>query len=123
MSAAVDSLRRNTRRMESYADMAILHVYRARPEPPLPPLGRQALNLSRAALRIADRIITGGPVLVPTDVLATRQACCRACEHFRQSDARCALCGCCTGRPLFDKLLYASEACPAAAPKWHAWLP
>jgi len=103
--------------------MPILHVYRARPEPSLPPLGRQALNLAGAALRLAARAATGAPVLAPADVLATRQAHCRACEQFRQSDARCALCGCCTGRPLFDKLLYASEACPAAPPKWQAWLP
>jgi hypothetical protein len=89
----------------------------------LPPVGRQALNLAGAAVRIAARAATGAPVLVPADVLAARQAQCRACEHFRQSDWRCALCGCCTGRPLLDKLLYASESCPAAAPKWQAWRP
>ena len=71
-------------------------------------------------VRLGAQALAGGPILVPAEVAAARAAACRACGHFRSSDGRCGLCGCCTGRLLLDKLKYASESCPDLPPRWEA---
>ena len=63
-------------------------------EPDLPPLAEMAANVVQAAGAEAGAILSGVPAVSDQEI-AKRMDLCRACHpHFRQSDERCALCGC-----------------------------
>jgi hypothetical protein len=98
--------------------MPTLRLFPPRREAPLPPLAGQLRNAARATARLARAIATGARVFVSPETAAARLAACQTCPHYRLSDARCALCGCCLGRPLLDKLRLATETCPANPPRW-----
>ena len=96
----------------------ILRLFVARGEPRLPGLLTQARNVSAATARVAGAWLGGQAVFVAAEVAAARLAACQSCPHYRPSDSRCALCGCCLGDSICAKLKLATEHCPAAPPRW-----
>lgn len=81
------------------------------PPPPEPTLGEMLLSFAKATARFVS---AGMPVL-PEVSFAMRLRECRACENWREAEARCARCGC---RQL--KLWMATEQCPEG--RWKAVL-
>jgi hypothetical protein len=72
----------------------------------------------RSAARAAHRFARSGFSPTPPEVLAAREATCRACPEWDaaalNSTGRCRKCGCST----WAKLRMASESCPLG--KWRA---
>lgn len=72
----------------------------------------------RAAANAAHRFARSGFQATPPEVLATREASCRACLEWDAAalngTGRCRKCGCST----WAKLRMASESCPLG--KWRA---
>ena len=79
-----------------------------------PPLLTQA----RTALGAAGRFLASGFAPTPPDILAEREATCRACPEWDaealNATGRCRKCGCLT----WAKIRMATEACPLG--KWQA---
>lgn len=118
---AAGAVKGNTLEIEAEAWNKVQAQFPDGKEHPLPSLLTRGGHLSMAIARAGARIATGRPVRVPTAVEADRAGKCHTCDKFRASDQRCGLCGCCTGRPLLDKLKWAGEACPDNPPKWGTW--
>ena len=80
-------------------------------------LARRAEMLARFG-HAAGRFIRHGAPTTPPEVLAEREATCRACPEWDaaalNSTGRCRKCGCST----WAKLRMATEACPIG--KWKA---
>lgn len=80
----------------------------------LPKFGRQL----RTAAAAAGRFIRHGAPTTPPDILAAREATCRACPEWDAAalngTGRCRKCGCST----WAKLRMATESCPLG--KWEA---
>lgn len=85
-----------------------------RVERPLPSVVKQMTNAISAAIQLGKSVASGAPAEVSAEEAARRLAICRACENYRPSDDRCALCACFMG---FAARLY-SKHCPATPPKW-----
>jgi len=68
-----------------------------------------------AAARAVQAAATGQPVLVPPEILASRQAKCDVCPHL--NGKRCSLCKCF----LQPKLKLATERCPDNPPRWDKY--
>ena len=81
---------------------------------PPPSLPQQAASLGKAIVNWT----ASGFSPTPPDILATREATCRACAEWDaaalNATGRCAKCGCST----WAKLRMASERCPLG--KWEA---
>ena len=94
--------------MAPYAEREILAAISSNP----PPLTRQIPTAIRAATRFAR----SGFKATPPDILAEREATCRACPEWDakaiNSTGRCRKCGCST----WAKLRMATERCPLG--KW-----
>ena len=75
---------------------------------------KQAQSVARAVTRFAR----AGFATTPTDILAQREATCRACPEWDavalNATGRCRKCGCST----WAKLRMATESCPLG--KWEA---
>jgi predicted Zn-ribbon and HTH transcriptional regulator len=71
-----------------------------------------------SALTAAHRFARAGFATTPPDILASREAICRACPEWDaaaiNSTGRCRKCGCST----WAKLRMATERCPLS--KWEA---
>jgi hypothetical protein len=80
-----------------------------------PPVRPQAANALGALGRVVAAVVTGGPVLVPLEVLDERKAECVVCPHL--VDRRCKLCGCSYRK----KITLATEACPDKPARWGAY--
>lgn len=79
-------------------------------EEPLPPVTVQAQNFLKAAFEEGKALISSKP---PTpEEISRRLEICRACEHYRASDERCAKCGCF----LRIKTAWRAQKCPIG--KW-----
>lgn len=78
------------------------------PEPDLPPLAVQVMNLTKSAAR---HIAAGMPEASPEEQ-NRRESLCRGCEKYRPSDDRCAACGC----YVKEKTSWQLEMCPLG--KW-----
>jgi hypothetical protein len=72
----------------------------------------------RSALNASHRFARSGFAATPPEILATREATCRACHEWDaealNKTGRCRKCGCST----WAKLRMASERCPIG--KWEA---
>jgi hypothetical protein len=94
----------------------VLHMAE-QPWPPdpaeYPSLFRQGVSLAGAVGRVVVAAVKGEPILVSAEVLAGREALCRACEHHDPEQRRCRLCGCHGA-----KLNLSTERCPIG--KWEA---
>jgi len=79
-------------------------------------LARRAEMLARFG-HAAHRFARSGFVATPPDILATREATCRACTEWDaaalNASGRCRKCGCST----WAKLRMATESCPLG--KWE----
>ena len=75
------------------------------PEPgQLPPLWKQAANLSAALVR---HVAAGMPT-TPTEIQAARLAICQACPRYQADSQRCGTCGCYVA----VKAAWEQESCP-----------
>jgi hypothetical protein len=63
-------------------------------EPSLPSLGRQALNLAGAVVKVAGELLQGHTLYCTDDEFHGRQAVCDGCPKFVPSMRKCSLCGC-----------------------------
>jgi hypothetical protein len=72
-----------------------------------------------AAMKAAGRFASSGMATPPTEILANREATCRACPEWDaaalKGTGRCRKCGCST----WAKLRMATERCPLG--KWGAF--
>lgn len=81
-------------------------------EKALPGLARQAANLAAAAGKVAGAVVALKPVMRSSEAVADCLAICGDCPAYRQTDGRCAECGCFVA----IKAGLASEECPLG--KW-----
>lgn len=96
-------------------------------ETPPPP---ENASLSTKAIRLVKEVgawVSGGAVMVPTDVHAARLSACQACSYYAANgnagfgECRHPGCGCTRA-----KLLLATSTCPKNPPEWgpyHANVP
>lgn len=97
------------------------HISPALAVPPAEEIAHRGSSISRqipTAIRSAHRFARSGFQTTPSDILAEREATCRACAEWDaaalNSTGRCRKCGCST----WAKLRMATEACPIG--KWKA---
>jgi hypothetical protein len=84
----------------------------------LPPEVRARFELARAAFLAGKKFTASGFSTTPPDILAAREATCRACPEWDaaalNASGRCRKCGCST----WAKLRMATESCPLG--KWKS---
>lgn len=88
-------------------------------EPLLPTVRTMVVNAAGSVARNTVSAATGNQLLAPGHVKVARKSkCLDGCPYFRQSDQRCAKCGCWTDY----KLSLAAEKCPDNPPRWLPYL-
>ena len=85
----------------------------------MPPHLRGWHDMARAALLAGTKFTASGFSTTPPEILAQREATCRACDQWDaaalNATGRCRKCGCST----WAKLRMATERCPLG--KWEAF--
>jgi len=85
----------------------------------IPSLGRQFVNMTKAAGRVTNAAIHGRTMIVPPEVRAQREAICKECPE--NLEGRCRKCGCGIRAQWLRKTHLATERCPLSPPKWIEW--
>lgn len=90
----------------------------AAPQPPtraaaFPPMTTQLKNVSKAGIRAATALVTGGKVRRSEAEIERIKGICQShTDCFDAASERCRKCGCRLGLPLLGKWQFATEKCP-----------
>lgn len=80
--------------------------------PSLPSMTRMAKNIAGSLARSAVSALKGQGIRISSEEAARRLALCGTCQFFRQTDKRCAKCGCFMAMKTYLR----AERCPIG--KW-----
>ena len=70
------------------------------------------VTFAKAVFRSLKFLVSGRPVIAPTDVQDERYAVCRACRWYL--DGHCTVCTCFVSM----KVALSAESCPENPPRW-----